>query len=76
MIYAGDAATTTMGRTIDYIVSTGERPAARYHAIAQCGSTINAPDERYNGMEYLIMIAGLLIGALLNYWTRKNGHPK
>lgn len=76
MIYADDVDTITMGRTIECTASTGERPAARFHAIAQCGSTINARDERYNGMEYLVMIAGLLIGALLNYWTRKNGHPK
>lgn len=31
---------------------------------------------RFICMEALLMIAGLLIGALLNYWTRKNGHPK
>lgn len=31
---------------------------------------------RYIYMEVLMMIAGLLVGALLNYWTRKNGHPK
>ena len=38
MIYADDAATITMGKTIDCTASTGERPAARYHAIAQCGN--------------------------------------
>ena len=76
MIYAGDADTTTTDRTIDCTANTGEKPAARYHAIVRYGKTINAPNARYNGMEYLVMIAGLLIGALLNYWTRKNGHPK
>lgn len=75
MIYAGDAATTTMGKTIECTVSTGERPAARYHAIARCGSTINAPNERYKGMEYIAIIIGLIVGAILNYYTRRNGHP-
>lgn len=76
MIYADDADTTTMGRTIECIVSTGEKPAPRFLLYVRCGNIINAPNARYNGMEYLIMIAGLLIGTLLNYWTRKNGHPK
>ena len=46
MIYAGDVATITMDKTIDYTASTGERPAARYHAIAQCGSTMVDSDHR------------------------------
>lgn len=75
MIYADDVATTTMGKTIECIVSTGERLAARYLAYAQCGSTINAPDERYKGMEYIAIIVGLIVGAILNYYTRRNGHP-
>ena len=75
MIYAGDAGTTTMDRTIDCTASTGERLAVRYHAIAQCGSTINAPDKRYKGMEYIAIIVGLIVGAILNYYTRRNGHP-
>ena len=75
MIYADDAGTTTTDRTIDYTASIGERPAARYHAIARCGSTINAPNKRYNGMEYIAIIIGLIVGAILNYYTRRNGHP-
>ena len=75
MIYAGDVATITMDKTIDYTASTGERPAARYHAIAKCGSTINAPNKRYNGMEYIAIIIVLIVGAILNYYTRRNGHP-
>lgn len=76
MIYADDAGTTTMGRTIDCTASTGERPAARFLLYAQCGSTINAPNERYKGMEYIAIIIGLIVGAILNYYTRRNGHPK
>ena len=76
MIYAGDADTTTMGKTVECTVSIGERPAARYHAIARCGNIINAPDKRYNGMEYIAIIIGLIVGAILNYYTRRNGHPK
>lgn len=75
MIYAGDVATTTMGRMIDYTANTGEKPAARFHTIAQCGNTINAPNERYKGMEYIAIVVGLVIGAILNYYTRRNGHP-
>lgn len=75
MIYAGDVATTTMGKTIECTVNIGERPAARYHAIVRCGSTINAPDKRYKGMEYIAIVVGLVIGAILNYYTRRNGHP-
>lgn len=75
MIYADDVDTTTMGRTIDYTASTGERLAARYLAYAQCGSTINAPNERYKGMEYIAIVVGLIVGAILNYYTRRNGHP-
>lgn len=76
MIYADDAGTITMGRTIECTASTGGKHVAKFRCCVRYGNTIKPPDERYNGMEYLVMIAGLLIGALLNYWTRKNGHPK
>ena len=76
MIYAGDVATTTMGRTIDCTASTGERPAVRFLIIVSDGNIINTPDERYNGMEYIAIIIGLIVGAILNYYTRRNGHPK
>lgn len=76
MIYAGDAGITTTGRMIDYTASTGERPAARFLLYVQCGNIINAPNERYNGMEYIAIIIGLIVGAILNYYTRRNGHPK
>lgn len=75
MIYAGDVATTTMGRTIDYTANTGKRPAARFLLYVQCGNIINAPNERYKGMEYIAIVVGLVIGAILNYYTRRNGHP-
>lgn len=75
MIYADDAGTTTMDRTIDCTASTGGRRAPRYLVYAQCGSTINAPNERYKGMEYIAIIIGLIVGAILNYYTRRNGHP-
>lgn len=31
---------------------------------------------RYICMEILMMIACIILGAWLNDWTRKNGHPK
>ena len=75
MIYAGDADTTTMGRMIDCTASTGEGPAARFLLDVCCGNIINAPNARYNGMEYIAIIIGLIVGAILNYYTRRNGHP-
>ena len=75
MIYADDVATTTMDKTIECIASTGERPAVRFLLYVRCGSTINAPDKRYYEMEYIAIVIGLIVGAILNYYTRRNGHP-
>lgn len=76
MIYADDVDTITMGRTIDCTASTGEKRAVRFRCYVRFGNTINAPNARYNGMEYIAIIIGLIIGAILNYYTRQNGHPK
>lgn len=75
MIYADGVDTITMGRTIDCTASTGEGPAARFLLDVCCGNIINAPNARYNGMEYIAIIIGLIVGAILNYYTRRNGHP-
>ena len=75
MIYAGDVDTITMGRTIECIVSTGERPAVRFLCCVRYGNIINAPNARYNGMEYIAIVIGLIVGAILNYYTRRNGQP-
>ena len=75
MIYADDADGTTTDKTIVCIASTGERLAVRFLIYVRCGNIINAPDERYNGMEYIAIVIGLIVGAILNYYTRRNGHP-
>ena len=75
MIYADDADGTTTDKTIVCIVSTGERLAVRFLLYVRCGNIINAPDKRYNGMEYIAIVIGLIVGAILNYYTRRNGHP-
>ena len=75
MIYAGDVATITTDKTIVCIASTGERIAVRFMLYVRCGNIINAPDKRYNGMEYIAIVIGLIVGAILNYYTRRNGHP-
>ena len=75
MIYADDADGTTTDKTIECIVNTGEKPAARFLIIVLGGNIINAPDARYNGMEYIAIVIGLIVGAILNYYTRRNGHP-
>lgn len=75
MIYAGDVATITTDKTIVCIASTGERRAVRFLLYVRYGNIINAPDKRYNGMEYIAIVIGLIVGAILNYYTRQNGHP-
>lgn len=75
MIYADDAGTTTMDKTIVCIASTGERYAVKFLLYVRCGNIINAPNKRYNGMEYIAIVIGLIVGAILNYYTRRNGHP-
>ncbi len=75
MIYAEGVDTITMGRTIDCTASTGERPVAKFRCCVRYGNIINAPDKRYNGMEYIAIVIGLIVGAILNYYTRRNGHP-
>lgn len=75
MIYAGDADTTTTDKTIECIASTGERLAVRFLLYVRCGNIINAPDKRYNGMECIAIVIGLIVGAILNFYTRRNGHP-
>lgn len=75
MIYADEVATTTTDKTIECIVSTGERRAVRLLLYVRCGNIINAPDKRYNGMEYVAIIIGIIVGAILNEWTRQKGKP-
>ena len=74
MIYAGDADGTTTDKTIVCIASTGEMLAVRLLLYVRCGNIINAPDKRYNGMKYIAIVIGLIVGAILNYYTRRNGH--
>lgn len=75
MRYADDAGTTTTDKTIECIVSTGERHAAKFRCCVRYGKTINAPKERYNGMEFIAIIIGIIVGAILNEWTRRKGKP-
>ena len=75
MIYAGDVDGTMMGRMIVCIASTGERLAVRFRCCVRYGNIINAPNARYNGMEYIAIVIGLIVGAILNYYTRRNGQP-
>lgn len=75
MIYAGGVDTITMGRTIDCTANTGERHAAKFRCCVRYGNTIKPPNERYKGMEYIAIVVGLIVGAILNFYTRRNGHP-
>lgn len=49
--------------------------AVRLLLYVRCGNIINAPDKRYNGMEYVAIIIGIIVGAILNEWTRQKGKP-